>query len=542
MKQRRIAGKLILCLGMLVLLAALVLTKSRTSWVSLMVGSALFSILLMAGVRIRAKHLWFGTSLLGGVLVLFYFSGASEMIFDRFAVMKNGQDWNLYSITYRFTVWMDSLSAMAHRPSGWGLGTFVHIFPQFKSISDRFIVDYAHNEIFHNLVELGLFTVLLLGGALVTFLKHTHYTIIKGNTEKADRPLAIALFCALVSLFLCSTFDFPLRIYANAIIMMILLGLYSAVAKPPVAIAGAKTRAETIWAIASRCRGIQIALIILLLLISVTQLKAELSYQNAIKHEVDFDWKQAIKGYEQALRWSPFGADYAEGLGGVLWKTMAISLSEQDRAKNRDEAIKAYERAVRNNRFRSRNYFALAQLYDASSREDDARKALANAIHYEPSNGKYISEAAYFALKYQNYERALVLFADYLSLGFKGIDSTDPCIVIRDLVAVVDDNARLREIMPNKFKLSHCFAENLAAKGDWDEAVKQYKKAVLEAKKHYGLERYFRAYARHAADKLEAAGYGPIALSIYEKAASDNPHDKDLAKDLLVLKRKYNLE
>ena len=50
----------------------------------------------------------------------------------------------------------DALKMFAARPiTGWGLGVFPNVYPQFRSFHTNFFINEAHNDYLQLLVEMG---------------------------------------------------------------------------------------------------------------------------------------------------------------------------------------------------------------------------------------------------------------------------------------------------------------------------------------------------------------------------------------------------
>lgn len=111
------------------------------------------------------------------------------------------------SITTRLAASRITLDMIAERPLwGWGLGSFVHVFPFFAGDSflpgDTWIMQFAHNDWLQYVAELGLAGVLLLAGTPLLLLINCH----RADTS----PARIWLWVALVSLGLVALLDFPM--------------------------------------------------------------------------------------------------------------------------------------------------------------------------------------------------------------------------------------------------------------------------------------------------------------------------------------------
>lgn len=130
--------------------------------------------------------------------------------------------------TGRIAIVKDSLKMISQRPLlGWGLGTFPHVYPSFRSFFTNFWVNEAHNDFVQLLVECGI-----AGFALgVTFLFLMCRTAIRHARHwRSDSrsSMVLAAFIGCVGLLVHSLFDFNLQIPANAAFFFALAALATA--------------------------------------------------------------------------------------------------------------------------------------------------------------------------------------------------------------------------------------------------------------------------------------------------------------------------
>jgi O-antigen ligase len=112
-----------------------------------------------------------------------------------------------------------------HKPlSGWGLGTFAEVYPQFRSFYTNFFVDHAHNDYLQLLVEMGG-----LGFAIMLwFVIEAHRGAIKklkNWTVDTNGALGLAAMLGIAGILVHSFLDFNLQIPANAALFYVLCTL-----------------------------------------------------------------------------------------------------------------------------------------------------------------------------------------------------------------------------------------------------------------------------------------------------------------------------
>jgi tetratricopeptide (TPR) repeat protein len=138
-------------------------------------------------------------------------------------------------------------------------------------------------------------------------------------------------------------------------------------------------------------------------------------------------YSSAIKIYEEILKKNP---NYAEGL---LWLGFIY-----DEMKNRDEAIKAWKRALAIDPQNALILNALGYAYAQEGKNlDEAENMIKKALQKEPANGAYLDSLGWVYFKKRNYKKA----QEYLKLAIQCQD--DPVIYehVGDVYMALKDKA-----------------------------------------------------------------------------------------------------
>jgi hypothetical protein len=110
-----------------------------------------------------------------------------------------------------------TLTALLHYfPFGSGLGSFVHIYPMFDTVSaiGRSFINHAHNDWFELTLELGIiFPVIIILLAII---------IIQSKWRDGLSGLAILI---IIALLLHSTVDYPLRTMGVCVVFAYAIGV-----------------------------------------------------------------------------------------------------------------------------------------------------------------------------------------------------------------------------------------------------------------------------------------------------------------------------
>jgi len=195
-----------LLIGCLVLATALLLTQSRASVATTMVGLFVFALCVFSkrGVtRLAAAAIVLLAVVASGFVV--QLSASATM--TRIATA-------LDDLAPRVQVYELSLAAVADRPIvGFGLGTFEDVFRLYRTpaFPDRF--GKAHNSYLELAVELGLPATLLFMFTLAVLVHHCLRGVVVRRWDVAFPALGLAL---TVQMGLHSLVDFPLQLPAVA--------------------------------------------------------------------------------------------------------------------------------------------------------------------------------------------------------------------------------------------------------------------------------------------------------------------------------------
>lgn len=143
-------------------------------------------------------------------------------IFDRFQHIRNAQGG---ISDLRLDIWKDSLNIIRDFPlTGTGFGTYINIYPSYRTIAGEGIAEHAHNDYIELFTDGGAVSVLLLlWFAAVVIIRSYH------AFQKRKDPYSLFLYpgilAGIFSILLHSITDFNLQIGANGLFMFVLLGM-----------------------------------------------------------------------------------------------------------------------------------------------------------------------------------------------------------------------------------------------------------------------------------------------------------------------------
>jgi O-antigen ligase len=116
----------------------------------------------------------------------------------------------------RLDIDRDALKMFQKKPiTGWGLGVFPDVYPQFRSFQTNFFINEAHNDYLQLLVEMGG-----LGfAAMLWFMGAVYFKGLKKLTnwlEDTNGAIALTGLMSVTGIMVHSLVDFNLQVPANA--------------------------------------------------------------------------------------------------------------------------------------------------------------------------------------------------------------------------------------------------------------------------------------------------------------------------------------
>jgi putative inorganic carbon (HCO3(-)) transporter len=215
-----LSGKAILRLVLVIMVVALVMTRSR------MGNTAFFASLFVAGAvgLAFARHATRGTVILIASLIVIDLA----LIGTWFGVertLKRIADTTVQNVEERVEPSVYAVSILDDYPLfGTGGGTFYTAFTRYRGHDIDAYFDHVHNDYVQFLTETGI-----IGGALFGLLVLASFTCaILAQARRRDplaRGLAFGVVMGITAIGIHSTVDFNLQIPANAFIFFILLAL-----------------------------------------------------------------------------------------------------------------------------------------------------------------------------------------------------------------------------------------------------------------------------------------------------------------------------
>lgn len=219
----RLNRQAVMALGIVVLLLALLLSRSRAGITGGLLGLLTFWFMARPNMRRIGLPTRLLTIAAAVVLVIYCATIGVGPTFERFLSIGDGKS--------RIDIWRDSFAILRDHPLGIGLHNFETVFQVYNHafVSDKTVL-YAHNDYLQLLIETGWVGFFLLVGGLGLFIGK-NFRLIRHLDADADPQrffLAVGALSAIVSLAFHSLFDFNLQIPANSVYFVTLMALLSA--------------------------------------------------------------------------------------------------------------------------------------------------------------------------------------------------------------------------------------------------------------------------------------------------------------------------
>jgi len=223
--------KILIGYASLVMIAGIVVTVSRGSWMATIIALALFFVVLMFHHTHRLPALvLLGVVIVGGVFLVprdyVFTSRIKDLTADKVGVTGDG----------RFLIWRAAVKLWQEDP-WWGIGPahFNYRFGKYRPELIQRSPDRAHNDYLNTLTDWGIVGVTLVAAAWIAVFACAAWTwkFVRGspNTlgDHRSNKLALVLGAAigLIAILVHSTVDFNMHIPANALVAVALLALLS---------------------------------------------------------------------------------------------------------------------------------------------------------------------------------------------------------------------------------------------------------------------------------------------------------------------------
>jgi O-antigen ligase/tetratricopeptide (TPR) repeat protein len=244
----------------------------------------------------------------------------------------------------RFEIWSDSYMIIkSFLLTGSGFGTFIDIYPSFRTMPGEAIVDHAHNDYIEVLTDGGVIGFVLSGWFVFSVLSHG-WKMIRARRDQFAVLIGIGCFTGIIALLMHSVTDFNMHNGAVGLYFFFMCGLLIATVNSRFTF----TESSTLLPQQKlSLNGLYLSgVVIFTLLVAVVQyrvLKANYEYSSVqdmyISHLLEENkLHKVLDVVSNSERLNPFEEMYSYKLGTIAWML-----------KDKDQALRHFLTTVRKN-------------------------------------------------------------------------------------------------------------------------------------------------------------------------------------------------
>lgn len=223
-----LSPSMLIRLMLVVMVIALVLTKSRMGNAAFLLSIMLIAIPLLAvHFRNNFKVLLLLISVIFIDLLIIGNLVGVDRVINRISqtTIENSIQIKEESIENRSAAARLGYEMFKDRSlTGWGAGTFYTVFPAYANNDARQYYDHAHNDYIQFLAETGVIGSFFLAALTIGGIKNL-LSITKQQGISTYKGIAIGIFIAVFGCLLQATVDFHFQIPANALLFVVLIAM-----------------------------------------------------------------------------------------------------------------------------------------------------------------------------------------------------------------------------------------------------------------------------------------------------------------------------
>jgi O-antigen ligase len=205
---------LLIGFSVIVMILGLIFTASRMGILSLLLSFSLVSFLFRnpeKGKRFsKTAVLIFGLALLWAAWI------GLDAVISRFFSVSEGLEG-------RWRIWVNTFQVFKDFPIfGSGLGTFMYVFPAYRSFHIRGLVTHAENDFLQLLSEVGLIGIVLLLVVFVFLFLRAVLAIRSFHSSDSKKYIAMGGLVGILALMFHSLVERNIQVPANAFLYTVL--------------------------------------------------------------------------------------------------------------------------------------------------------------------------------------------------------------------------------------------------------------------------------------------------------------------------------
>jgi tetratricopeptide (TPR) repeat protein len=411
--------------------------------------------------------------------------------------------------------------------TGTGLGSYIHIYPSYRSISADEIVDHAHNDYLELLSEGGLVAGVIVIWFLVDVLRKTYRVFIR-RQEPYAALLYVGSVTGIFSILVHSVTDFNLHIGANALYFFFLAGL---------AVSAAHTRMKEGLNDTFLRKSVPVSNIVLIAAIAVLFVSTSLNAGGLMAQYTLSSMKRLTPDVHmsreelQAMKTGAYRASFLDPLNASSHKAAATA---DWMLSNRDNALEEYRTAIRRDPVNGHLLQTFGLAMSRHGRDEKAEGLLRGGIRCDGSSPVRYKTYALWLISKGRMEESIGHFRKAISLE---PEKTRDYVALLVLSGWTDE--QIQGALPDRVIPHILFAEYLLQTGMESLAAAEY----LSAFAYIGNEKKIVAAPFYQASRyFVKKGLFEDALKIMRKAEESLPRDVGIKMTVAEIYEKTGIQ
>ena len=435
-----------------------------------------------------------------------------DAIIERFEKVGGAWDNNYLN---RVEIFRNSLDIIHHFPvTGTGFGTFMHIFPKYRTLSGEKTVSHAHNDYIELFTDGGVIAFILAGWFLISVLYSSYRVFLKRHDV-----YAISIFTGsvtgMIAVLIQGIVDFNFHIGANGLYFFFLSGLMVSAANTR--FHGGRQDTYLRKQKVPYIRQLFVAVVCISLLCVVVNAciffgqRSFSSFQETdIKKSLPEERLIAMKKIVyKSIRLDPLEARYRYELANI-----------ERTLNNTMEALAYYRKAVELNPSNGEYLQALGLFTSGMGNDDYADKLFSAGARYDASNPTRYRAYAAWLLSRGRKESGV----DYLKRAISLEPGNTGLYITLMLLNGLNDTEILKTL-PHQTEPHIIYAYYLVSKGKTEMAEEPFRRALYYAE----ADRNVRAYLFYKINKYyRNRGDHEKALSVMKTASRILPDNSGI--------------
>jgi O-antigen ligase/tetratricopeptide (TPR) repeat protein len=397
---------LLLGLSTIIIGASIFLSYSRGGIISLCIALCFLAGMLALQNRKKENYFLFPTIMIMILFTVGWFGW--DFIFERFEKIRNA-DGLIYDA--RLLLWADTMNMIKDFPlTGTGFGTFIDMYPGYRSVPENLIFEHAHNDYLEFFTNGGL----IGSGLILWFMVSIFNKTIRAFRKRRDSYsmiISIACMTGIISILLHSVTDFNLQNGANGLYFFFLFGLLVSATHTRLHVRNEQTylikpkKPPGKW-----IPAVTAVLLIVSLVVQsgcVTGKYYFSTIQNIYLDETVSEGKlrQLLPIAQKASLYDPLNALYYFGIGNISYFL-----------RDGDAAVDHYQKAVFCNPAKGEYLQRLGIVLSENGRTGDAEKLFQTGIIRDKNSPESYSQYALWLLSQNRADESVVFFQKAMEL------------------------------------------------------------------------------------------------------------------------------